>query len=89
MGELGIGTLCYNWHAVTGWARTHHDVPLRGDARSGGYDDTTRWRAAGRGSWALPAFDRVLATVPRWLGHTWIGIRVGPERRVACSRYWR
>jgi D-mannonate dehydratase len=21
MGELGIGTLCYNWHAVTGWAR--------------------------------------------------------------------
>ncbi len=30
MGELGIGTLCYNWHAVTGWARTHHDVVLRG-----------------------------------------------------------
>ena len=46
MGELGIGTLCYNWHAVTGWARTHHDVPLRGGARSGGYDDATMRRAA-------------------------------------------
>jgi len=46
MGELGIGTLCYNWHAVTGWARTHHDVPLRGGARSGGYDDATMPRAA-------------------------------------------
>ena len=45
MGELGIGTLCYNWHAVTGWARTHHDVPLRGGARSGGYDDATMRRA--------------------------------------------
>ena len=46
MGELGIGTLCYNWHAVTGWARTHHDVPLRGGALSGGYDDATMRRAA-------------------------------------------
>jgi len=46
MGKLGIGTLCYNWHAVTGWARTHHDVPLRGGARSGGYDDATMRRAA-------------------------------------------
>ena len=46
MGDLGIGTLCYNWHAVTGWARTHHDVPLRGGARSAGYDDVTMRRAA-------------------------------------------
>ena len=44
MGELGIGTLCYNWHAVTGWARTHHDVPLRGGARSGGYGYATLGR---------------------------------------------
>jgi mannonate dehydratase len=33
-------------HAVTGWARTHHDVPLRGGARSGGYDDATMRRAS-------------------------------------------
>ncbi len=46
MGELGIGTLCYNWHAVTGWARTHHDVLLRGGARSGGYDDASMRQAA-------------------------------------------
>jgi D-mannonate dehydratase len=41
MGELGIGTLCYNWHAITGWARTHHPVQLRGGALSSGYDDVT------------------------------------------------
>jgi mannonate dehydratase len=41
MGELGIGTLCYNWHAITGWARTHHGVQLRGGALSSGYDDVT------------------------------------------------
>jgi mannonate dehydratase len=46
MGELGIGTLCYNWHAVTGWARTHHGVLLRGGAQASGYDDATM-RAAG------------------------------------------
>jgi len=44
MGELGIGTLCYNWHAVTGWARTHHGVRLRGGALSGGYDDAAMRR---------------------------------------------
>jgi mannonate dehydratase len=41
MGQLGIGTLCYNWHAVTGWSRTHHQVPLRGGARSSAYDGPT------------------------------------------------
>jgi mannonate dehydratase len=45
MGELGIGTLCYNWHAVTGWARTHHGIRLRGGALSGGYDDAAMRRA--------------------------------------------
>lgn len=39
MGALGIRSLCYNWHAVTGWARTHHRVLLRGGALSSGYDD--------------------------------------------------
>src|SRR5579871_1366024 len=39
MGELGIGTLCYNWHAVSGWARTSADVVLRGGARSTRFDD--------------------------------------------------
>jgi mannonate dehydratase len=34
MGELGIGTLCYNWHAITGWSRTAADVLLRGGAVS-------------------------------------------------------
>jgi D-mannonate dehydratase len=48
MGELGIGTLCYNWHAVTGW----DDPPLpevRGVPRIMGTPD---------------ASDRVLRTVP-------------------------
>jgi mannonate dehydratase len=46
MGQLGIGTLCYNWHAVTGWARTHQRILLRGGAQSGGYDDAAMRRAA-------------------------------------------
>ncbi len=39
MGELGIGLLCYNWIAVSSWARTTTSVLLRGGARSTGYDD--------------------------------------------------
>jgi mannonate dehydratase len=39
MGELGIPTLCYNWVAITSWARTSISVPLRGGALSSGYDD--------------------------------------------------
>ncbi len=39
MGELGIRTLCYNWVAITSWARTSTDVRLRGGALSTGYDD--------------------------------------------------
>ena len=39
MGEAGIGVLCYNWMAITSWARTRVDVPLRGGARATGYDD--------------------------------------------------
>jgi mannonate dehydratase len=45
MGELGIGTLCYNWHAVTGWARTHHDVRC---AAAPGPAATTTRRCGGR-----------------------------------------
>ncbi len=40
MGRLGIGTLCYNWMALTSWARTTVDVPWRGGAL------TTRYRHA-------------------------------------------
>ncbi len=32
MGRLGIKTLCYNWMAVSSWARTRTDVPSRGGA---------------------------------------------------------
>jgi len=39
MGELGIDTLCYNWVAITNWARTSRSVQLRGGALSTGYDD--------------------------------------------------
>jgi mannonate dehydratase len=39
MGELGIPVLCYNWHAITAWARTDRTVQLRGGAISTGYDD--------------------------------------------------
>jgi mannonate dehydratase len=39
MGELGIGTLCYNWLAVSGWGRTDTAVELRGGAMSTGYDE--------------------------------------------------
>jgi len=46
MGELGVGTLCYNWHAVTGWARTHDAIVLRGGALGSGYDDETMRRTA-------------------------------------------
>ena len=45
MGELGITTLCYNWVAVTNWARTTRSVPLRGGAVSTGYDDEIMRRA--------------------------------------------
>lgn len=38
MGELGIGTLCYNFMAVYGWARTRFDVPARGGAVVTGFD---------------------------------------------------
>ena len=39
-----IGSLCYNWRAVTRWALTHHDVLLRGGA---GPASTTTHHAAG------------------------------------------
>jgi mannonate dehydratase len=39
MGQLGIPVLCYNWHAITAWARTDRAVKLRGGALSTGYDD--------------------------------------------------
>jgi len=39
MGELGIPTLCYNWVAISSWARTDTAVRLRGGALSTGYDD--------------------------------------------------
>jgi mannonate dehydratase len=39
MGQLGIPLLCYNWHAITAWARTDRAVELRGGALSTGYDD--------------------------------------------------
>lgn len=40
MGELGIPVLCYNWMAVTSWARTDTQVPLRGGAHGSGFDRT-------------------------------------------------
>jgi mannonate dehydratase len=39
MGQLGMPLLCYNWHAITAWARTDRAVELRGGALSTGYDD--------------------------------------------------
>lgn len=37
MGRLGIPVLCYNWMAITSWARTAIAVPLRGGALSTGF----------------------------------------------------
>jgi mannonate dehydratase len=80
MGELGIGTLCYNWHAVTGWARTHHDVPLRGGARSGGYDDATM-----RLSTAL-AEPGSITTAQLWAAHEYFLRAVVPVAEEAGVR---
>lgn len=33
MGAVGVPVLCYNWMAVTSWARTSIDTPSRGGAR--------------------------------------------------------
>ena len=41
MGECDIRLLCYNWMAVTSWARTDTAVPLRGGALGSGYDHAT------------------------------------------------
>jgi len=38
MGELEIPVLCYNWMAVSSWARTDTAVPLRGGAIASGFD---------------------------------------------------
>ena len=38
MGELDIRVLCYNWSALTSWARTDVEVPVRGNALSTGFD---------------------------------------------------
>ncbi|MDA8290745.1 MAG: mannonate dehydratase [Actinomycetota bacterium] len=46
MGRLGIGTLCYNWLAVSGWARTHHEIAGRGGALTTGYDDDAMRRSS-------------------------------------------
>ncbi len=45
MGRLGIGTLCYNWHAISGWSRTAADVELRGGAMSTRFseEEMRRW----------------------------------------------
>jgi mannonate dehydratase len=45
MGELGIGTLCYNWVAIASWARTSAAVELRGGALSSAYNDAIMNRA--------------------------------------------
>lgn len=37
MGKLGIGTLCYNWMAVSSWARTRTNIPSRGGALVTGF----------------------------------------------------
>jgi len=37
MGRLGVPVLCYNWMAVTSWARTDVAVRIRGGALSTGY----------------------------------------------------
>lgn len=39
MGRLGIPVLCYNWMALSSWARTDVAVPLRGGALSSGYSE--------------------------------------------------
>lgn len=38
MGRCGIPVLCYNWMALTSWARTATDVPARGGALTTAYD---------------------------------------------------
>lgn len=47
MGRVGIPTLCYNWMAITSWARTGVAVPWRGGALTTGYRHTDA-EAAGR-----------------------------------------
>ncbi|MFE4468115.1 mannonate dehydratase [Leifsonia sp. NPDC056824] len=37
MGRLGIPTLCYNWMAISSWARTAIDLPGRGGALVTGF----------------------------------------------------
>ena len=37
MGKLGITTLCYNWMAVSSWARTRTDIRSRGGALVTGF----------------------------------------------------
>jgi mannonate dehydratase len=37
MGELGIGVLCYNWMALSSWARTSVGIPSRGGALVTGF----------------------------------------------------
>lgn len=44
MGRLGIPVLCYNWMAVSSWARTDVEVPLRGGALSSGYSHSAAER---------------------------------------------
>jgi len=39
MGEVGIDTVCYNWVAISDWARTSSTVRLRGGALSSGFDE--------------------------------------------------
>ncbi len=40
MGRVGIPTLCYNWMALSSWARTSVVVPSRGGAFVTGYDES-------------------------------------------------
>ncbi|MFE7392211.1 mannonate dehydratase [Streptomyces sp. NPDC057582] len=37
MGELGVGVLCYNWMALSGWGRTDTAIPDRGGALVTGF----------------------------------------------------
>lgn len=37
MGNLGLQTLCYNWMALTSWARTNTEVVIRGGALVTGF----------------------------------------------------
>ncbi len=80
MGRLGIPVLCYNWMAVSSWARTSVDTPTRGGAL------VTAFSAAASDSLEPVTSDDAVTAAQLWATLEYFLAAVIPEAEAAGVR---